>query len=139
MPDKRVDIFATLPPSVAAFHLAFGPDACLYVTAPTFAMHDPVYRITPDRLVETLYDGFGRPQGLAFDSAGLLYVVEALAGSSGLYRLDISRSPVVPELVLSAPALVGVALDPHGGLVLATNDTVWRLDVDVKPLAPVPA
>jgi hypothetical protein len=36
--------------------------------------------------------------------------------------------------VLSAPALVGVAIDPEGGLVLASNDTVWRLDVPLKPL-----
>ena len=30
-PEKRIEIHATLPPSVAAFHLAFGPDDCLYV------------------------------------------------------------------------------------------------------------
>jgi len=134
LPDKRAEIFASLPSSIAAFHLAFGPDGCLYVAAPTFATHDPIYRITPDRLVETLYDGFGRPQGLAFDANGSLYVVEALAGASGLYRLDVGRSPVVPELMVSTPALVGVAVDPRGGLVLAANDTIWRLDVDVKPL-----
>ena len=27
-PDKQVETFASLPPSVAAFHLAFGPDEC---------------------------------------------------------------------------------------------------------------
>jgi sugar lactone lactonase YvrE len=134
LPDKRVEIHAVLPPSVAAFHLAFGPDDCLYVTAPTFATHDPVYRITPDRLVETAYDGFGRPQGLAFDASGALYVVEALAGVAGLYRLNVGRGPASPECVLSAPALVGVAIDPEGGLVLASNDTIWRLEVAVKPL-----
>ena len=40
-----------------------------------------------------------------------------------------------PELVLSAPMLVGVAFDPRGGLILASNDTVWKLDVDLKPFA----
>jgi sugar lactone lactonase YvrE len=130
--DRSVDTFATLPPSVAAFHLAVGPDRCVYVAAPTLASHDPIYRVTPDRLVEVACDGFGRPQGLAFDRQGTLYVADALAGSSGLYRVDVSVARPVPELVVSAPMLVGVAVDPEGGLVLASNDTIWRLDVDVR-------
>jgi len=132
-PNREVEIFATLPLSVAAFHLAFGPDDCLYVSAPTLASHDPIYRITPDRLVDTLVDGFGRPQGLAFDSEGRLYVVEALAGAAGLYRVDLTKPE--PELIVSAPVLIGLAFDPLGGLVLASSDTIWRLDVPLKPLA----
>jgi sugar lactone lactonase YvrE len=127
-PSRKVEQFASLPSSVAAFHLAFGPDGALYVTAPTLATHDPVYRISPARMVDEFCDGFGRPQGLAFDAAGSLYVVDALAGASGLYRLDAGSSGVERELVLSAPALIGVAVDPRGGLVVASNDTVWRLD-----------
>ncbi len=50
-PDRHVETYATLPPSVAAFHLAYGPDDCLYITAPTLSTRDPLYRITPDRLV----------------------------------------------------------------------------------------
>jgi sugar lactone lactonase YvrE len=132
MADRSVDTFATLPPSVAAFHLAVGPDRCLYVAAPTLASHDPIYRVTPDRRVEVACDGFGRPQGLAFDRQGSLYVADALAGSSGLYRVDVSVARPRPELVVSAPMLVGVAVDPEGGLVLASNDTIWRLEVDVR-------
>jgi sugar lactone lactonase YvrE len=132
-PDRRVDTFASLPQSVAAFHLAFGPDGCLYVTAPTLGTRDVVYRVTPDRLVDVAYSGFGRPQGLAFDAAGQLYVVEALAGASGLYRLDPHETSPVPELVLSARALVGVALSPTGGMALASNDTIWMLDVPLTP------
>jgi hypothetical protein len=109
---------------VAAFHLAFGPDGCLYVAAPTLSTHDPIYRITPDRLIDELHAGFGRPQGLAFDSTGALYVVEALAGQGGLYRLDVSQAKQQPELVLAAPSLVGVAFAPDGGLVVCSNDTV---------------
>jgi sugar lactone lactonase YvrE len=133
-PDRRVETFATLPPSIAAFHLAFGPDDCLYVAAPTLASHDPIYRITPDRLVDVCYDGFGRPQGLAFDSLGRLHVVDALAGASGLYRLDVTAANPEPELIATAPTLVGLAFDPAGGLILASNDTVWRLDVPDTPL-----
>jgi sugar lactone lactonase YvrE len=132
-PDRQVESFASLPPSVAAFHLAMGPDGALYATSPTLASHDPVYRIGPNRLVDVVCDGFGRPQGLAFDAQGLLYVVDALAGSSGLYRLDLNAKPVRPELVLTAPSLVGVAFDAGGGIAVASNDTIWRIDLPTTP------
>jgi sugar lactone lactonase YvrE len=127
-PDRQVETFASLPSSVAAFHLAYGPDGCLYVTAPTLATHDALYRITPDRLVDSVCDAFGRPQGLAFDADGVLHVVEALAGAAGLYRVDVREEHPQPELVVAAAALVGVAFDTAGGTVLSSNDTVWKLD-----------
>jgi sugar lactone lactonase YvrE len=132
---RQVESFATLPSSVAAFHLAFG-GSDLFVSAPTLSSHDPIYRITPERLVDTYGPPFGRPQGLALDSRGDLYVVDALAGASGLYRVAADAPDRAPELVVSAPMLIGVAFDPEGGLVLASSDTIWRLDVDLQPLAP---
>ncbi len=123
-PRGRPAAVASLPSSVAAFHLAFGPDGALYVTAPTLSSVDSVYRVDPDGTVTTRYAGFGRPQGLAFDASGTLFVVEALAGASGLYRLPLEGEP---ELVLAGPGLVGVAFDPRGGLVVCSNDTAYRL------------
>jgi len=128
--------FATLPPSVAAFHLAFGPDRWLYVTAPTLGARDAVYRISPTGDVETLYEGFGRPQGLAFDSLGRLYVVDALAGAGGVYRLRLD-GPLQVEQVVSGGSLVGLAFNPRGGLVLASSDTVFKLSVDIDGLLPL--
>jgi len=122
--DGHARTFATLPPSVAAFHLAIDPGGVLYVTAPTFSPYDSLYRIDPGGVVTTRYARFGRPQGLAFDSRGQLFVVEALAGSSGLYRVPASGDP---ELVLSGPGLVGVAFDPFGTVVVSSNDTAYRL------------
>ena len=78
--DGRAHAFATLPPSVAAFHLAFGPDGHLYVTAPTLGTHDPSIASPPSGDAVPWSAGFGRPQGLAFDAAGKLFVVDALAG-----------------------------------------------------------
>jgi sugar lactone lactonase YvrE len=118
---------ASVPASVAAFHLAFGPDGALYVTAPTLSPYDSVFRIDRDGTVGIRYTGFGRPQGIAFDPGGDLYVVEALAGVSGLYRLPSQGDP---ELALAGPGLVGVAFDPNGGVVVCSNDTAYRLPRD---------
>jgi len=120
----RAERFATLPASVAAFHLALASDGALHVTAPTLSSYDAIYHIARDGEVTVRYTGFGRPQGLAFDSGGALWVVEALAGSSGLYRLAANGSP---ELMLAGPGLVGVAFEPHGGLVVCSNETAYRL------------
>ena len=67
---------------------------------------------------------FGRPQGLAVDASGTLFVVEALAGASGLYRVPEGGEP---ELFLAGPNLVGVAFDRHGALVVCSNETAYRL------------
>ena len=123
--DGDASVFASIPASVAAFHLAFGPDGFLYVTAPTLSARDGVYRVSPDGVVEIFYDGFGRPQGLAFDSRGDLYVVDALAGTSGVYRLPMDR-PAEAERVVSGGSLIGLAFDPGGGFVLASGDTLFR-------------
>jgi sugar lactone lactonase YvrE len=131
--DRSVNTIATLPASVAAFHLAIGPDDCVYVTAPTLGPYDYVYRIDPrSGSIDKVYAGFGRPQGIAFDSQGALYVVEALAGWNGLYRV---RPDGTAELIVSGQSLVGVAFDPKGGLVVASNETAYRLDVPIRPLA----
>jgi sugar lactone lactonase YvrE len=123
----RATTLASLPASVAAFHLVYGPpgrDAALYVTGPTLSPYDSLYRVDAKGAVTTRYSSFGRPQGLAFDAHGVLHVVEALAGISGLYRLPDTG---VPELVVSGPGLVGVAFDGDGGVVVASNETAYLL------------
>lgn len=118
--------FSKLPSSIAAFHLAWGPDDALYVTAPTLATSDKVYRIDQESRVEEACSGFGRPQGLAFDRNGALYVVEALAGSSGVYRVATDGSVAC---VLSGDSLIGLAFDPNDGSVLvASSECVYRVD-----------
>jgi sugar lactone lactonase YvrE len=120
----HAESFATLPASVAAFHLALGPDGALYVTGPTLSSYDALYRVDPDGTVSTRYAAFGRPQGLAFDPGGTLFVVDALAGASGVYRVPPAGDP---ELVLAGPGLVGVAFDSNGVAVVASNETAYRL------------
>ncbi|MEW5981298.1 MAG: IPT/TIG domain-containing protein [Acidobacteriota bacterium] len=125
----RVVPYVSLPPSMAAYHLAIGPEDALYVTAPTFGTYDRVYRIVRGHAT-AMSSEFGRPQGLAVSDDGDLYVVDAAAGCAGLYRVRDGQKRV---MVLAAPALVGVALDPRGGLVVSSNDTAYRLDVPLKP------
>lgn len=119
----RTEVFAALPPSVAAYHLAMGPDGLLYVTGPTLATHDAVYRFDASGRREVLDRSFGRPQGLGFDQHGVLHVVEALAGVSAIYRCAPGSAR---RAVVAGPGLVGVAFLPTGELVAATADTVYR-------------
>jgi sugar lactone lactonase YvrE len=118
--------FATLPPSVAAFHLAMSPGGDLFVSGPTLGSYDHVYRITPDGDVRTVATPFGRPQGLAVSPDGVLHVIDALAGGSGLYR--VADPDAEPQLVVAGTALVGAAFGPGGELVVASNETAYRFD-----------
>lgn len=122
--EGRASTLATLPASVAAFHLALAPDGTLYVTGPTLASYDALYRVTPDGEVSVAYDRFGRPQGIAFDPAGRLHVVDAVAGASGVFRMAPGGAP---ELVLAGPALIGLAFSPSGSFVVSSNDTAYRV------------
>ncbi len=125
---------ATLPPSVAAFHLAFDAKGFLFVTGPTLDTRDRIYRISPEGEVSVFHEGLGRPQGLAFDDQGRLYVADALAGSGGLFRFAPDGGP--PECLIAAGGLVGVAFGPDGSMAVCSADTVYRLDVGLRGLLP---
>lgn len=115
--------FATLPSSIAAFHLAFSPEDLLHVSVPTLNSSDAVYQVDGEGHATRWAERFGRPQGLAFGPDGALYVVDALAGASGLYRVQRDGSR---ELVVSGQGLIGVAFDPLGGYVVCSGDTIYR-------------
>jgi sugar lactone lactonase YvrE len=121
-PSGKTETCATIPASVAAFHLAMAPDGALYVSAPTLASYDSIRRIDPNGNVDVVKAAFGRPQGLAFDRHGVLHVVEALAGSSGVLAL---RPGLEPEVIVAGAGLVGVAFGPAGELVVASSDSVF--------------
>jgi hypothetical protein len=125
-PSGGMSAFASLPPSVAAFHLAYAQHGALYATGPTLATRDPVYRIDRHGHIDHVYDGFGRPQGLAVDARGDLYVADALANRSGIYRL---RRGKTPDLMVAGPSLIGLAFDPRGrSMVVVTADSAYRFD-----------
>jgi sugar lactone lactonase YvrE len=82
--DRQTFVFATLEPSIAAYHMAFGPDGGLFVTGPTTSTFECVHRIDPDGSTAVYYRGLGRPQGIAVDIAGNLYVAASLKGRRGI-------------------------------------------------------
>lgn len=131
-PNREIFVFATLEPSVAAYHLAFSPAGELYVTGPTTSSFDRVYKINPGGEVSTFYRGLGRPQGLAFDKAGNLYVAGSLAGRRGIARIDQNGKA---ELVLSGSNIVGLALLPNRRAYIATTNSLYSLDWNVEGAA----
>jgi sugar lactone lactonase YvrE len=126
---RQIYVFATIEPSIAAYHLAFGPDGYLYVSGPTTSSFDSVQRISSAGQVETFYRGLGRPQGMAFDAGGNLYIAASLGGRRGVVRLNRDREA---ELFLSGPSIVGLAFSPSKSLILATNNSVYRVDVGIE-------
>ena len=50
-PERQIFVFATIEPSVAAYHLAFSPTGELFVTGPTTSSFDRVMRINHARFV----------------------------------------------------------------------------------------
>ena len=130
-PARQVFVFATIEPSIAAYHLAFGLDGYLYVTGPTTSSFDCVYRVSDHGEVEVFYRGLGRPQGLAFDETGNLYVAASIGGRKGVVRVTPEREA---ELFLSGPGIVGLAFAPSRALVVATTNALYRVDVGIKGL-----
>ena len=125
--------FATLEPSMAAFHLAFGPDGFLYVTGPNISSFDSVMRISRDGEVTRFFTGLGRPQGLAFDAGGNLYVVASRQGTRGIVRINPDAEA---EMFLAGNGLVGLCFDDHANMVVATNREIFRVPVGVNGYSP---
>jgi hypothetical protein len=128
-PNRQIFVFATLEASIAAYHLAFGPDGYLYVTGPTTSSFDCVHRISVHGEVEVFYRGLGRPQGMAFDEDNRLYVAASISGRRGVVRITPERRA---DLFLSGPGIVGLAFTPSRSMVIATTNALYRVDTGIK-------
>src|SRR4030088_1122299 len=108
--DRQIFVFATLEASISAYHLAFGSQGDMFVTGPSTSSFDCVYKVDPHGTVSVFYRGLGRPQGMAVDIAGSLYIAASHRGRRGVLRLPIDRAPEdEPELVISGNGVVGLA------------------------------
>ena len=124
--------WATHEPSVSAYHLAFGPDEALYVSGPTVSSFDSITRFDKFGEAQVFFHGLGRPQGLAFDVTGNLYVAASLRGRRGIVMIspDAKRT----ELLVAGMNVVGLAFGPDGDMIVATNDAVYRLKLGIEGL-----
>jgi sugar lactone lactonase YvrE len=131
-PDRQIFVFATIEPSISAYHLAFGPDGSLFLTGPTTSSNDVVSRISPQGEVSVLYRGLGRPQGMSLDADGNLYVAASWEGRKGVVRLTPGAEP---SMFLTGPSIVGTCIAPSGDMVVATGGALYRVPVGLEPFA----
>ncbi len=131
--DREIFVFATLEPSMAAYHLAFNGTGTLFVTGPTTSSSQAVHAIDRDGDTTVFYKGLGRAQGLAFDVDDNLYVAASLHGQRGIVRITPSQEA---SLILSGNNLVGLAFLEDGCAALATRDALFHVDLGIagRPL-----
>jgi sugar lactone lactonase YvrE len=134
--DRQIFVFATMEPSIAAYHLAFGDNGNLYVTGPTTSSFDAVYQIDPHGSVTDFFRGLGRPQGIAMDVDDNVYVAASLNGRRGIVKITPDRKA---SLVVSGHNLVGLAFAPGGAAVLATTSGVHHLSWGIKGRSLLPS
>ena len=131
-PQRKIFVYATLEPSVSAYHLAVDREGTLYVTGPTLSSNDAIWAIDTHGDARAWFRGLGRPQGLALAKDGNIYVTASLRGRRGLVRVTEDGEAT---LVLAGANLVGVAFSPLGNTVLATNQAVYDVDLGVEGLS----
>jgi sugar lactone lactonase YvrE len=119
-----------LEPSVSALHIAFGPEDSLYVAGPTVTSFDSIWRINPDGDVDVFFKGLGRPQGLAFDTDGNLYVAAALRGRRGIVRISAGGDDA--KVIVAGVNLIGLAFSASGEMAVVSIDSVYSLPTQIK-------
>jgi sugar lactone lactonase YvrE len=127
-PDQ-IFVYATLEPSIAAYHLAFNDEGTLFVTGPTTSSNQAIHAIDRDGNATVFYQGLGRAQGMAFDHAGNLYVAASLQGQRGIVRITPAAEAT---LAVSGNNLVGLAFLEDGCATLATRDALYHIDLGIE-------
>jgi len=130
-PEPKIFVFATIEPSVAAYHWRSIPVASCTSQPDDFQLR-PDPRIT-QAASERFFRGLGRPQGITLDRDGNLYVALPTEGAVQLVRITEQGQA---EVVLIARVLWAIALQPSGRAIVATTDATLhaRLGRFVAPL-----
>ncbi len=120
--------FASLEPSVSAYHLAFDTAGNLYVTAPGLSSFDSIYMVDSQGVEGEFFRGLGRPQGLAFDQSGNLYVAACLQGRRGIIRISSEKEA---EIMVAGMNLIGLCFTRKGEMIVSTNEAVYSLPMGI--------
>jgi sugar lactone lactonase YvrE len=94
-----------------------------------------VYKVDPHGSVSVFYRGLGRPQGLAFDADGNLYLAASLTGKRGIVKITPDAKA---SLEVSGQGLVGLAFAPGKSAILATNNAVYHISWNIQGLPLLP-
>jgi sugar lactone lactonase YvrE len=125
----EIFVYATLEPSIAAYHLAFNDAGTLFVTGPTTSSNQAIHAIDRDGNTTVFYQGLGRAQGMAFDVDDNLYVAASLRGQRGIIRINPHHEAT---LAVSGNNLVGLAFLEEGNATLATRDALYHVALDIE-------
>jgi sugar lactone lactonase YvrE len=125
----EIFVYATLEPSIAAYHLAFNDVGTLFVTGPTTSSNQAIHAIDRDGNTTVFYQGLGRAQGMAFDVDNNLYVAASLRGQRGIVRITPKREA---SLTVSGNNLVGLAFLDDGNAALATREALYHVSLDIE-------
>ncbi len=98
--------------------------ASCFVTGPTTSSYDRVFRISPAGEVSVFFRGLGRPQGLAFDRFGNLYVA-GIARRQARHRAPHSRRRKPKWCSAEATSSAWRFLPTHRAII-ATNSALYH-------------
>ncbi|HEX8685512.1 MAG TPA: hypothetical protein VF654_03395, partial [Pyrinomonadaceae bacterium] len=87
-------------------------------------------RIDRDGRASVFFKGLGRPNGLAFDAEGNLYVAASYRGRRGVVR--ISRGGDEARLAVAGMNVVGLCFNAAGDMIVATNEAVYSLPLGIR-------
>jgi sugar lactone lactonase YvrE len=122
-PDGGKAEFASLEPSISAYHLAIDADDRLYVTGPTFSMRDSLFRFTKKGMAKCLVEGFARPQGLAFLPDGDLLISAGYQGKKGIFRYSPRNGSI--HHYIASPVMVGLAVSGENLFMACSHSIYW--------------
>ena len=83
-----------------------------------------------DGRTSVFFKGLGRPNGLAFDRDGNLYVAASLRGRRGVVRISADGRDAT--LAVAGMNVIGLAFSADGDMAVATNEAVYSLPLGIR-------